>query len=68
MSENESFDRSRLLTTDEMMVALGLSRGQICKYCASGAIKACRVGRSWVATREALDDFVQNRYKRGGRS
>ena len=46
-----------IYTTDEAARKLKLDTASVCRYCRLGRIKARRIGRSWIITKTALEEF-----------
>lgn len=46
-----------LYSSAEAADKIGITESLVCRYCRLGRIKARRIGRSWIITKEALDDF-----------
>ena len=49
---------AQIMTTKEMSSYLKLHEITICKYAASGAIPATRIGRVWRFDKDVIDDWI----------
>ena len=56
---------SELITLKEAAEYSGLSHDYLIKLANRGRLKAQRYGRFWLTTRQAVDEYLASRQKRG---
>ena len=56
---------SELITLKEAAEYSGLSSDYLRDIARSGRLKAVKVGMQWLTTRQAVDDYLATRQKRG---
>lgn len=54
-----------MLTTTEAAALLGIKPAMARRYCDKGRLKAVKVGRNWITTREAVETFKATMKKAG---
>ena len=57
---------AQIMTTKEMAAYLKLHEITICKYAATGAIPAIRIGRVWRFDKDVIDDWIAEGQKKPG--
>ncbi len=61
----EDLKASELITLKEAAEYSGLSYAYLRKIARTGRLKAQKVGMQWLTTREAVDQYIASRQKRG---
>lgn len=56
-----------MLTTAQAATRLGITRVAVLKAIARGALHADKIGRDWIITPEALDEYRQRSLGQPGR-
>ena len=51
-----------LISLQEAAEYCGLTKGTLHEYAKKGRLKAKKIGRMWVTTRAAVDDYLQSRH------
>lgn len=62
---NEEQDKHRLISMAEAAEMYGFSRFYMAELAKRGRLKATRVGRSWVTTPADVEEFIQDRQRKG---
>ena len=62
---NETIDKDRLISIADAADLYGFSRIYLSELAKKGKLKAQRIGRSWVTTPGYVEEFIQNRQKKG---
>ena len=57
-------DREELITLSEAAAISGLSQVHLSLLARKGKLRARKIGRDWVTTREAVDEYLRDSFQR----
>jgi excisionase family DNA binding protein len=61
----ENLKASQLITLKEAAEYSGFNRAYLAQLAKKGRLKATKYGNVWLTTKEAVDEYIQSRKKRG---